>query len=208
MKRAFTLVEMLVAIVLISLLIGVAVFSFRLQLMSVQKTKTEGLNAVLKYNQIKSAFESIKYYVVQEFDALGRPMRQFDDFFSGDEKHALFITNNPVYSDKVSLVELSCSEGELVYKEQPLYSKYMNYLRPSFTQDHFRTLKIYKDLSRCEFYYIDLHEVLMRNMTKKIPKEIYLRLEQKGKDISIYSKINEDDNLTAARIYDAVYGQE
>ena len=208
MRRGFTLVEMLVAIVLISLLIGVAVFSFRLQLMSVQKTKTEGLNAVLKYNQVKSALESIKYYVVQEFDALGRPMRQFDEFFSGDENHALFITNNPIFSDKVSLVELSCVDNTLLYKEEPLYSRYMNYLRPAFNEEHTRLLKIYKELQRCEFYYINMHEVLVRTIAKEIPKEIYLRLKKDDKDISIYTKIDEDDNLTAARIYDAVYGQE
>ncbi len=204
MKKAFTLVEMLVAIVLITLLIGVAVFSFRMQLLTIHKTKTEAINDVLKYNQIKSAFESIKYYVVQEYDMLHQPMRKLNYFFHGSEKQALFITNNPVYSNKVSLVKLSCVDNKLIYKEEPLY-EYMDYLQPSFTPNKFHQLGIYDDLEKCEFYYIDEQGGLVRQISNKIPKEIYLKINKNQKDISIYSKIHEDDNQTAARIYNAIY---
>ncbi len=204
MKKAFTLIEMLVAIVIITLLIGVAIFSFRMQLLTIHKTKTEGINKVLKYNQIKSAFESIKYYVVQEYDMLNRPMRKLDYFFYGSKKEALFITNNPIYSDKVSLVKLSCIKNKLIYKEEPLYG-YMNYLQPSFNPNKFRQLDIYNNLEKCEFYYINKKGALVRQISNKIPKEIYLKLNKNNKDISVYSKIEEDDNLTAPRIYNAIY---
>lgn len=204
MKKAFTLVEMLVAIVLITLLIGVAIFSFRMQLLTIHKTKTEAINDVLKYNQIKSALESIKYYVVQEYDMLHRPIQKLDDFFRGSEKEALFITNNPIYSEKVSLVQLSCKNNKLIYKEEPLYG-YMNYLQPSFTPKKFHQLDIYKELEQCEFYYLNMQGALVRHIANKIPKEIYLKLKKNRKDISIYSKIQEDDNQTAARIYNAIY---
>jgi len=197
-------VEMLVAIVLITLLIGVAVFSFRMQLLTIGKTKTEAINDVLKYNQIKSALESIKYYVIREYDMLNQPIRKLDYFFNGDEKHALFITNNPVYTDKVSLVELSCLNHSLLYKEEPLYSK-MDYLQPSFSIKNHDKLKIYDDLDKCEFYYVDEQENLVRQIANKIPKEIYLKIQKDKKDISVYSKIEEDDNQTAARVYNAIY---
>jgi hypothetical protein len=195
---------MLVGIVLITLLIGVALFSFRMQLLTVGKTKTEGIREVLKYNQIKSALESIKYYVVREYDMLHQPIRKLDYFFKGDEKHALFVTNNPIYTDKVSLVELSCLNHKLIYKEEPLYGK-MDYLQPAFTPEEYHKLKIYDDLDECEFYYINERGGLVRQIANKIPKEIYLKIKKDKKEISIYSKIEEDDNLTAARIYNAIY---
>ena len=204
MKKGFTLVEMLVAIVLITLLIGVAIFSFRMQLLTVHKTKTQAINDVLKYNQIKSALESIKYYVVQEYDMLHRPIKKFDYFFYGNSKQALFITNNPIYSDKLSLTQLTCKNGTLIYKEELLY-KYIDFLQPSFSSSRFHKLIIYKDLQKCEFYYINENKALARNISNKIPKEIYLKLQKNKKDISIYSKIQEDNNLTAARIYDDLY---
>ena len=204
MKKAFTLLEMLVAIVLITLLIGVAIFSFRMQLMTIHKTRTEGIIDVLKYNQIKSALESIKYYVVREYDMLHRPIKKLDDFFYGDEKEALFITTNPIYSKKVSLVQLTCKKNKLIYKEEPLYG-YMNYLQPSFTPKKFRQLDIYNNLEKCEFYYINEQGALVRQISKKIPKEIYIKLQKNKKDISIYSKVQEDDNQTAARVYNAIY---
>jgi hypothetical protein len=195
---------MLVAIVLITLLIGVAIFSFRMQLLTIGKTKTEAINDVLKYNQVKSALESIKYYVVQEYDMLHQPIRKVDYFFNGDEKRAFFITNNPVYTNEVSLVELSCLNHSLVYKEEPLYGK-MNYLEPSFSVKDCHKLKIYDDLDKCEFYYINEQGNLKQQIANKIPNEIYLKMQKNKKDISIYSKIGEDDNLTAARVYDAIY---
>ncbi|ADN08320.1 type II secretion system protein [Sulfurimonas autotrophica] len=204
MKKAFTLVEMLVAIVLITLLIGVAIFSFRMQLLTIHKTKTEAINDVLKYNQIKSALESIKYYVVQEYDMLHQPIRKLDYFFSADETHALFMTNNPVYTDKVSLVELSCLNHSLIYKEELLYGN-MDYLQPSFSLKNTHKLKIYNDLDKCEFYYINNQGALVRQIAKEIPKEIYLKIKKDEKDISVYSKIEEDDNQTAARTYNAIY---
>ncbi len=195
---------MLVAIVLITLLIGVALFSFRMQLLTVQKTKIEGINNVLKYNQIKSALESIKYYAVRERDMLGRPIKKIHYFFHGTKKQALFITNNPIYSDKVSLVQLTCKNNILAYKEEPLYG-YMNYLQPSFNPHKFRQLDIYRGLQKCGFYYIDDKGVLVRQISNKIPKEIYLRISKNKKDISVYSIVKEDDNLTAARVYSAIY---
>ena len=204
MKKGFTLLEMLVAIVLITLLIGVAIFSFRMQLLTIHKTKTEAINDVLKYNQIKSALESIKYYVVQEYDMLNKPIRKLDYFFHGSEKEALFITNNPIYSEKVSLVQLTCKNKKLIYKEEPLYG-YMNYLQPSFSPEKSHQLDIYSGLEKCEFYYVNMQGSLVRQLSNKIPKEIYLKIKKNKKDISIYSKVQEDNNQTAARIYDAIY---
>lgn len=206
MRKAFTLLEMLIAMILITLLIGVAIFSFRMQLLTIGKTKTTAINDVLKYNQIKSALESIKYYAVREYDMLHQPIKKVYYFFRGDKKHAIFITNNPIFTDKVSLVELSCRNHSLIYKGEPLYGN-MNYLQPSFTPKNYHKLKIYSNLDKCEFYYINNQEVLVRQMANKIPKEIYLRMIKNKKDISIYSQIKEDDNLTASRIYNAIYKQ-
>ena len=195
---------MLVAIVLITLLIGVAIFSFRMQLLTIHKTKTEAINDVLKYNQIKSALESIKFYVVQEYDILHQPIKKLDYFFHGSVKQTLFITNNPIYSDRVSLVQLTCKKDKLIYKEKPLY-EYMNYLQPSFSPKKFHQLDIYNKLEKCEFYYINEQGALVRQISNKIPKEIYLKINKNKEDISIYSKVQEDDNQTVGRVYDAIY---
>jgi len=204
LRKAFTLVEMLVAVVLMTLLIGIAIFSFRMQLLTIAKVKTDSIEPVLKYNQIKSTLESIKYYVVQQYDMQHQPMKKLYYFFQGDKKNMLFITNNPIYSDHVALVKLSCVQNALFYKEEPLYGK-MNYLQPSFTTNGYKTIKIYNNLQKCGFYYINNKQKLVRKLTGKIPAEIYLKLQRNKQDISIYSLVKEDDNLTAARIYNAIY---
>ena len=206
MKKAFTLVEMLVAIVLITLLIGVAIFSFRMQLLTISKIKTDSIESVLKYNQIKSTLESIKQYVVRDYDMLQKPMDSFHYFFKGTTTSALFISTNPIYTESDALVKLTCIDHKLIYKEEPLFKR-INYLQPDFLPDSHQ-FTIYKNLDKCSFYYLITQKKLVKKISGKIPMEIYLQLKQDDADISIYSKIKNDDNLTKARIINEIYYQK
>jgi len=203
MKKAFTLVEMLVALVLISLLIGVAVFAFRLQLISIHKTKTEGLNRVIKYTQIRSLIESMKYYVVQEYDMLNMPMQKLHYFFNGDEKKIIFITTNPIFSDTDALVELTCKEDTLTYKEEPLFFR-IDYLRPLFLNDS-KSVTLYKYVKKCTFQYKDLEGLKQHSLQNKMPKSVLLRLETNLEKEIIYVNIKADNNKTKAKVDDAMF---
>ena len=202
-KNAFTLLEMLVAVVLIALLIGVALFAFRLQLITIHKVKTAGLVSAIRYTEIKAALESVKYYVVNDYDMLNQPMRNLHYYFHGDSMAMKFITTNPIFSNVEALVEISCKEKELLYKEEPLY-KNMNFLRPEFSEN-FHELILYSDLQDCHFGYFDDKNSQKNSYTNKIPKAMQISLQNRSGDISIFSLVRSDDNLTQARIYDALY---
>ena len=196
---------MLVAIVLITLLIGVAIFSFRMQLLTISKVKTDSIESVLKYNQIKSTLESIKQYVVRDYDMLQRPINVLHYFFDGTTSSALFISSNPIYTEGDALVKLTCKDHKLIYQEEPLFKR-MNYLHPHFSLDSYRLI-LYKNLDECSFYYLTTQNRLIRKFFNIIPQEIYLQLKQNNKDISIYSEIKNDDNLTKIGMYNAIFEQ-
>ena len=87
MRKAFTIVEMLVAIVLLTLLIGVALFSFRMQLITIHKTKLSSINRAVSYTQLRSVIASMKYYAVQEYDIVERVIPySWHYFFDADAK--------------------------------------------------------------------------------------------------------------------------
>jgi len=206
MRKAFTLVEMLVALVLISLLIGVAVFAFRLQLITIHKAKTEGLNTVIKYTQVRSLIESMKYYVVQEYNMLNLPTKQLHLFFNGDQREMKFITTNPILSSSDALVELVCKDHKLIYKEEPLFDR-IDFLQPDLLEDS-REIVLYKDLQQCRFSYKNVQGVKTGELENIIPKAIEIRIEDKFGKIVIYASVKEDNTRLVGEIYDAMYPTE
>ena len=205
-KNGFTLVEMLVAIVLLSLLIGVAVFAFRMQLMNVQKLKTSGLDSVLHYTQLTSPIESMKYYVVQEYDLLGRPMRVMHYFFLGTSKSMRFITTNPNLSESDALVEFICTDKSLVYKEEPLFDR-IDFLRPDFLEDSFTTV-LYTDLKYCSFSFKNTNGEILTQLQDDLPRSVIIDLANDEYKKRFFVNVKSDDNLTKSRVYDAVYPAE
>ncbi len=205
LKNAFSLVEMLVAIVLISLLIGVAMFSFRLQLITVKKTKEVGINAVLHFNQLRASISSMKYYVVDDYDTLGFAMKSLHFYFEGTAKEMNYITTNPLFSNDVAVVKLTCKEDKLVYKEEPLYAK-VDFLQPQVLQES-REEVLFKDLSLCNFNYI-YNKQKKRELYNDLPSVVIINVSTKEKKKNFYINIKSDYNISKGIIQDAIFPVE
>lgn len=203
MKRrryAFTLVEMLVALILISLLIGVALFTFKSQLMMIQKTKTSGIDSVLSYNQLRSSVQSMKYYVVDDYDVFGRDMKHFHFYFDGSKEQMTYITGNPLFSKDIAVAKLMCANKKLIYKEEPLYGK-INFLKPQVLKDS-PQITLFKKLSACEFSYNLAQKTSALN--KNIPTSIFIDIKSQTV-LPMYVNIKSDNNITLGIIHYAMY---
>jgi prepilin-type N-terminal cleavage/methylation domain-containing protein len=199
MKNAFTLVEMLVAIVLISLLIGVAVFSFRLQLINVHKSRSEGIRRAIVSAQIHRVLESMKHYAVQDYDRLNQPIpRTWHEFFQGSSTRMLFVTTHPILSHADALVELSCHEGSLLYREQTLFGT-MDFLRPALTDASHR-ISLIKGLQSCRFEYFDHQGLGHENYENQVPEAVHILLERKRRPREYFVTVKSENNLTATII--------
>lgn len=205
MRRGFTLVEMLVAVILLSLLIGVAIFSFRMQLMSIHKTKTEGLDSFREYINLRGSLESIKFYAVDNYDVLGTPMKQIHYYFYGDKKEMNFITTNPLWSQKTSVVKLECKKDTLTYTEEPLFAD-IDYLRPSIHLAS-KTNILYKDLQDCFFSY-RIASKEKQTIKDRIPDSIRILLQSKEKEMLLFVNVKSNNRALKNRVYDAMYTDE
>lgn len=204
-KKAFSLVELLVAIILLSLLIGLAVFSFKYQLIAVTNIKKSGIDSIIKYNQIKSSLESIKYYLVDRYDNLNRPMKNLHYYFNGSSKEVNYITRNPLFSTDIAIARLSCKDNKLIYQEEKLYGK-IDFLRPTIPQES-RAYVFYTNLNECTFQYIS-NNVIFDNFVDNIPSSIKIKLSLDNNTFEIYTNVKSDNNQTKSIISSLIYEQK
>jgi len=204
LRKAFTLVEMLVAVVLLTLLIGVALFSFRLQLITIHKTKLESINRAISYTQLRSVIASMKYYAVQEYDIVQRVIpHTWHYYFDGDEKNIKFISTNPLFSEVDALVSFTCKDNELIYNEEALYGD-MNFLRPTFNKNIKHSV-LMKNLDKCLFIYITRKGKQITSLANDLPKAVQINVEQYGKNYTFYTKVQADNNTTKFSIESSLY---
>lgn len=204
MRKAFTLVEMLVAVVLLTLLIGVALFSFRLQLITIHKTKLESINKAINYTQLRSVIASMKYYAVEEYDIVQRVIpHTWHYFFDADAKSMQFISTNPLFSNTDALVALTCKEHKLIYTEESLYDN-INFLRPALLENSKQSL-LMKDLDKCSFSYITRKGKQVEILQDDLPHAVKINVEQYGKNYTFYTKVQADNNTTKFSIESSLY---
>lgn len=204
-REAFSLVEMLIAVILITLLIGLAIFGLKYQLMAIHKTKKIGINKVIKYNQLISSIESMKYYIVDDYDTLNYPMKNLHPYFNGTSSEISFITENPLFSRDIVLVQLKCEENKLLYREEKLYEN-MDFLRPQL-KEQIPEKTFYKDLDKCSFRYI-LQNKEYEILQDKIPSSVIINLYKNNDINKIYINIKSDYNQSVRIINNAVYPVE
>ena len=205
MKKAFTLVELLVAVLLLTLLIGTALFSYRQVLLNITKAQTSTFNEVLNVHQIRTSIESMQHYVVDDYNQFNQPMKKLHSFFLGNQHYFQYISLNPTLSTTPSLSSFECKNSSLVYKEEPLYQR-IDVNRPKFLDDS-PFIVYWEDIESCQFEYT-LHEKVLNDLTNKIPTAIKIDfIDSNEKEHTFFINIQSDYNITSAEVYELLYAE-
>jgi len=205
MRKAFTLVELLVAVVLLTLLIGTALFSYRQVLLNITKAEKSTFNEILKIHQIRSSIESMQYYVVDNYNQFNQPMKQLHHFFKGNDHSFSYISLNPNFSTLPSLSQFDCKENQLVYTEEPLYGR-VDLNRPEFSEVS-QSVVYRDDLLSCKFSFF-LFEKSLERLANEIPFAIQIDLmDANEKEESIFTTIKSDYNISDTEIHGVLYDE-
>lgn len=205
MKKAFTLVELLVAVVLLTLLIGTALFSYRQVLLNITKAQTNTFNEILKIHQMHTSIESMQHYVVDEYNNFNQPMKKLHVFFVGDENAFKYITLNPTFSTIPSLSSFECKDNSLIYKEEPLYKR-IDVNRPLFLDDT-PSIVYWKDIESCKFEY-SLHKKTLNSLRDVLPTMVKIEFKESNQKEHLYfTTIKSDYNISYGDMYGLLYDE-
>jgi len=187
------MIEMLMAVLLLTLLIATAVYSFRFVLLHLSKQHFSGVNRLLSYTQLRGSLESIRYYAVDNYDAFLNPMNQLHYFFKGDEKQMIYITQNPIFSNSTAVAKLECKNKKLLYTEEPLYKR-IDFTQPNVLEDSMQKV-LFSELVNCEFRYQKNMQV-RTSLKETLPDSVEVKLVSKEEMLNFYINIKTDFNMT------------
>lgn len=205
MKKAFTLVELLVAVLLLTLLMGTALFSYRQVLLNITKAQKTTFNEILKIHQIRTSIESMQPYVIDEYNHFNQPMKKLHILFNANEQGLKYVSLNPSFSTIPSLSELRCVEDKLIFKEEPLY-QHLNLNQPVFSQEH-KEMIYWEEIYDCKFSYM-IREKRVEVVNNELPSFVELTfLDNDAKLHTIAISVKSDYNITASEIYGVLYDE-
>jgi len=207
-RNAFTLVEMLVVIVLLTMLIATAVFAYKNMIIHVKQTKRENFNTLYSYHYLRSSISAMNYYVVESEKRFGFQETLESDFyyfFKGTTDQCTYISKSPLFSEAISVISLRCEENELRYYESLLYGP-QDYKDPHIL-DNAKTKVLYRDLSSCQFLYTT-KESTHAELHNKIPLGIQINIQKNEIAHEYYFKIKSNRIKTNIWISSEIFDEE
>jgi prepilin-type N-terminal cleavage/methylation domain-containing protein len=131
-RKAFTLIETLVAIALLSVVITIAAYSFRFSTDIIKFLKTPSLQELENLSRLRDSLNSL-FFFLSEDEKIRDIEKKFSFFFKGNSHYLVFITTRPFVHkrDSLYLLEVKFNNGKLEVREYPVYDPLVNYKNPS-----------------------------------------------------------------------------
>ena len=180
-KNGFTLIELLVTIVLFSLLLATALYSFRFISINIRNINNTNPEKAINYHLLRGAFNSLYYYIDSNSDEMDIDKRLYF-YFYGDSSRCRFITKSSIFYNQIVIAELSYKDKELWYKESKIFDKKINYKHLDKIKMDKKFL-VLKNIEELKFRYT--FESNERNrLEKKIPKLVDIEFKSNLKNYS------------------------
>jgi len=133
-RKAFTLVEVLVATILLSLLLSTAMFAFKFFIKSLDSVELSLPTQAMSYSYIDHSLSGFYFYPIKTPELLKK--QQY--FFKFTKKSLTYITTTPLYYKQISVAKVECEKGYLYYYESPLYTSLQDYTNPTIISKQFK----------------------------------------------------------------------
>jgi len=183
-RLAFSLIEVLVAMVIVSLITTTGMFAFKMSLNQIDRQSSLTFEEAMHFTQLKNLINGTYFYIIEEKDPYNITQFDYKYLFQKDEHEITFVSDAPIYGKKLSLINLKINNNTLIYKETPIYSKESDYKHPLFSKKTTKHI-LFKNINNAKFTYeepIDLPQD--KYFTTKIQKLIKLEFEKNNEHMT------------------------
>ncbi len=150
-KKGFTLIEILIALVIFTIIIGLSAYSFRFYAGVVNKIIMPYPKNAVIFTKLRNALDSSFYFVGQKKDLSGK--ENFFMYFYGTNSRITFITTKPLLENTLAVCSLYLKNSQLIWEESPVYSKLDNYKMPQITRQNIKRTVLFKNVSKFNITY-------------------------------------------------------
>jgi prepilin-type N-terminal cleavage/methylation domain-containing protein len=195
----FTLVELLVAITIFSLVVGMAMFSLRYSFIVVRQLDAPFAEGTQKLSQMRDCVSSMFNYVAPSRDMFNNK-KDFATFFTGEPHSMTFISATPPSGRSMAVCRLSLVKDEVLLEEAPLYADNTDYLSPSLDQGEKRSTVIATGISALRLEYLSKGKTESA-LTAALPSLVHIVMTSDGKESEYNCRIptNYDDKVIITR---------
>jgi prepilin-type N-terminal cleavage/methylation domain-containing protein len=148
-RSAFTLIEMLVSIVLLTMLLAIALVSYRYMVLHFKRAVNLFPEQAVRFHQFRNTVRSMEDYFVYSGSGFSSKT-EGTVYYESDRTFIRFISSSPIIGYKTSLVSFKCTNHRLEYYEQPLYGSGIDYRQPEFAKNVL-PLVIFDNIDNCQF---------------------------------------------------------
>ena len=188
-RYGFTLIELLIALMIFSIAIGLAAYSFRFYVHIIDKIimpyPKEGVN----FSKLRDAIESTFYFVGEKKNMLGK--KRFFFFFYGQEKEMKFITTKPILGHTLSVCRIYVKDDKLIWEEAPVYARDNDYKMPDITT-HKKQIVLMKNISDFQLEYFKEGKKLFSYIKEQLPTLVAIHFTKDGRETTFFCKIKSD----------------
>lgn len=201
MRKGFTLIELLVSIAIFSILVALAVYSFRFDIGLVKKVVFPYPKEAIEFSYLNDIIKSMFYYVGVKRDVYNK--KNFFLYFYGNKKSMKFIS---MTEEGPKLFMLYKKGNVLKLKETKVYSKFNNYLNPFFPSKGIEIKTLFDDVDNIDITYF-VNSRKYATLKEIMPTLVKISILEKNKKLTFFFKIKSSFNekLNYAEFFHSVY---
>ncbi|GAM08227.1 hypothetical protein OR1_00498 [Geobacter sp. OR-1] len=151
--NGFTLVELLVAITIFSLVVGMAMFSLRFSFGIFRHLNAPFAEETRLNSTLRDCIASTNVYLAERHDMFNRD-KKFYIYYYGEPEQLTFVSSKPISGSDYALCRIALRNGAVVIDEIPLYADDSDYLSPSMATGKKSTTVIFPEAKGMRLEYV------------------------------------------------------